>query len=434
LSPPKSSLRLRSIMSSSRPCGNCEQAGDWKRHGKGIHSEKWCCTKSECRRALGIIPAKKGEDDSSPEAAAAVVAPVAAAAAAAAAAVGVAAAPAVDPNNGWFGGLFGAAAPVPAGQPPPQPAATSPKDRRWAELSDAERFAAASLGFDAAAWDERLPPLPQPDRCAWYLDWAELEAHERRAVSRLMGGLRDEDVQQQWDEQGWRRCYARDGAPSTAELLEVVEIIGSRAHAPHASISPWKARFTTEEAALEQFETDDEVSRHYLVRGWYGASTDEAWRVEMVGKPPDVQWVSEDTLLNVIKQQPLEESDSLGELLTDYFSSQVRGTFERARALGLGELGHCASSWADVERMITQIKGHLAEAAEGETDAGVRHQKLACAEFMIAIMRGSLQPAATALLAAARPAFEARAAAASPSAPVQAAGKRKARAVRRADV
>lgn len=44
--------------------GKC--TGDGKRRGKGVHADKWCCTKNKCRLALGIVPAPK-EDASQPQ-------------------------------------------------------------------------------------------------------------------------------------------------------------------------------------------------------------------------------------------------------------------------------------------------------------------------------------------------------------------------------
>jgi len=84
------------------PCGECKAPGPFTRKGKGDHVEKFCCPKSDRRRALGIIGEKVGTKRAHDMEAA----PVAAAPAA----------------GGWFGGIFGGGqAPPPQQQPPPPP-------------------------------------------------------------------------------------------------------------------------------------------------------------------------------------------------------------------------------------------------------------------------------------------------------------------------
>ena len=39
------------------PCGGPDCTSQGFRRGKGEHADKWCCTKSACRKALGIIAA-----------------------------------------------------------------------------------------------------------------------------------------------------------------------------------------------------------------------------------------------------------------------------------------------------------------------------------------------------------------------------------------
>eukprot|EP00966_Prymnesium_polylepis_P275682 6369522-Prymnesium_polylepis.2 len=56
----------------------------------------------------------------------------------------------------------------------------------------------------------------------------------------------------------------------------------------------------------------------------------------MVGKPPDVCWVSEDVLLHTIAQRHDPECDStLLELLMDYTVTGTGHTVERPHAIGL---------------------------------------------------------------------------------------------------
>ena len=135
------------------PCGGpgCKNTG--KRHGKGIHADKWCCSKGLCRRALGVIPSTTPillDDDEAP--AAADAAPAAAAAT----------------ERGWFGGVFGGAqAQSAAAAQPAQPAqaqatgaAAAPsvpaRHRFWDQLSLAEKAAAQQLGWSLASWDADL--------------------------------------------------------------------------------------------------------------------------------------------------------------------------------------------------------------------------------------------------------------------------------------
>ena len=73
------------------PCGGPDCRSEGKRRGKGEHANNWCCSKSACRRAMGIVESeadKKAREE-------AALAAAAAAAAAAAGAEGAPAPPAV---------------------------------------------------------------------------------------------------------------------------------------------------------------------------------------------------------------------------------------------------------------------------------------------------------------------------------------------------
>eukprot|EP00966_Prymnesium_polylepis_P328801 7384557-Prymnesium_polylepis.1 len=152
-----------------------------------------------------------------------------------------------------------------------------------------------------------------------------------------------------WDEQGWRRRFTGDTVPTATDLLEVIEIISHRLHDPSLPIDPWKRRDGCP-GWSGQFEKDDEIAPHYLVRGWFGAEDEEVAVIEGDGKPPDVRWVSEDVLLNAIERHHDPTSDAtLLELLTDrlHVGRSATHTGPRARSGPHGQRHVCTGGSAD---------------------------------------------------------------------------------------